>query len=547
MPAISFQSPRPLALDLKMRNISLLNKPHIDVQLNRTEGIYGEYITSFVTLDQIEGMVHISAKHDTKFDDIEIAFVGITKTFVDRLSAAPTLSGRAEATHRFLRLIQPMNPDLFPTPRILEAGRTYSFPFTFVVPDRLLPRACPHRVRNDHIREQHLQLPPSLGEAELSGYGGKLLDDLAPEMAKITYAVRVTISRTKEREDDDIETIIAEKSRKIRIKPSFDEHPPLSINPAEDEYSLRTEKSVRRGLLRPKTGRLVMESAQPRALMLPHRNPDPMVTTMLRVNLRFDPVDEAQEPPKLCNLVSKMKVTTFFASAPRHVVPVRANTQMDFSQGFHAQTVPLAQRCVSNIAWMRHTPSSRNSSTSTTPEPSSPIERRDSALSNGSASLDLTHQASASSAYSEDRCATYHTAHVLVPISLPPTKNFVPTFHTCLISRVYAISLHLSLASSKASPSQTLSLRVPIQIAQEGSPAHEHARRMSMRMEEAGWEVDEVFEPRRMTVVGEEVLGRNEALGGSGGEQPPGYEVFGGAAGVPGYTRNVGFGVMVVG
>jgi hypothetical protein len=63
-------------LDLKMRNISLLNRPTIDIQLNRREGVHGEYITSYVTLDQIEGKVNITAKHDTKFDSLEISFLG---------------------------------------------------------------------------------------------------------------------------------------------------------------------------------------------------------------------------------------------------------------------------------------------------------------------------------------------------------------------------------------------------------------------------------------------------------------------------------------
>lgn len=426
---------------------------------------------------------------------------------------------------------------------MLEGGRTYSFPFTFVVPDRMLPRACPHRARNQQVREQHLQLPPSLGDADLSGYGGKLLDDLAPEMAKVTYAVRVTVSRIKERVDDEIETIIAEKSKKIRIKPAFEEQPPLSVSPAEDEYSLRVEKSVRRSMfsLRPKTGKLVMESAQPRALILPHRNPDPLVMTMVRVNLRFDPSDEGQEPPRLNSLQSKLKAMTFFASAPRHVIPMRANTQLDFSQGYHAETITLSSRCVASVNWEKHTPS-RSSSTYSSPEPSSPVERRDSALS----TADLSECPAPSSGYDERKCGTYYTTQILVPVNLPTGKNFVPTFHTCLISRTYAISLHLSLQSSKASPAQSLHLRVPVQITQEGSPELTESRRESLRYEDAGWEIDDVFEPRRMTVVGADVLGRNEALGGDGGtEQPPTYEVFGG--GGSGITRNVGFGVQVVG
>lgn len=59
-----------------MRNITLLNRPNIDIQLHRRQGVHGDYITSFVSLDRMEGTVNITAKHDTPFDDMEIAFVG---------------------------------------------------------------------------------------------------------------------------------------------------------------------------------------------------------------------------------------------------------------------------------------------------------------------------------------------------------------------------------------------------------------------------------------------------------------------------------------
>lgn len=409
---------------------------------------------------------------------------------------------------------------------MLEAGKSYTLPFNFVVPDRMLPRACPHRVQNDQVRESHLNLPPSLGEAELSGFGGKLLDDLAPEMSKIMYGVRVVISRRKEREDDDVETVIAEKSKKIRVKPAFDEQPPIAINPASQEYSTRTEKSIRRSMLkmRSKTGTLVMESAQPRAFILPNKDPESLVTTMVRVNLRFDPAEGDVEPPKLATLQSKLKITTFYASAPRYIFPERQNTQIDFSQGFHPETLPLSTRCMASVNWKKHVASS---SGSTTPEPVSPTDAA------RSGSLDLTETPSPSSAFDSSKSDVYYTTQLLVPATLPHTKHFVPTFHTCLISRTYGISLHLSLQSAKATPTQTLSLRVPVQIAQEGSPERDEARRASQTAMEAGWEIDEVFEPRRPTIFSPDVLGRNGALGGGDDEdaQPPGYATFGDANG----------------
>lgn len=448
---------------------------------------------------------------------------------MDRMSAAPTLSGRAEATHRFLRLVQPIEPDQLPAPRVLQAGRTYSFPFTFKVPERLLPRACPHRVQNDRVREAHLQLPPSLGDAELAGFGGRLLDDLSPEMSKVSYSIRVLISRVKSHDDeDDTETVVAEKARKIRVKPSFDEAPPLQVDDRDREYIMRAEKSIRRGVFkgRGKLGKLVIESAQPRAFILPFCDPETNVSTAVRVNLRFDPADgdASIEPPRLSNIQSKLKVATFFASAPRATFPVRESTQYDFSQSYHSEALSLSQRCLASVKWTRHSSSGRS-----TPERSpSDAERQGSQHSLPS---DLQHTPSASSAYAGE--GVFWTAHILVPVALPKNKHFVPTFHTCTISRVYAISLHLILqAPGKATPAPALALRVPVQVAQQGSPEQEAQRRESLRTEEAGWEMDEVFTPRRPTVIGDDLLGNNAALGGAGGEGsgdgdlPPTYEDF---------------------
>lgn len=468
--------------------------------------------------------------------------LGLSKTFVDRMSAAPTLSGRAEATHRFLRLVQPITDSELPSPRILEAGRTYTFPFTFRVPDRLLPRACPHRVRNEQVRDAHLHLPPSLGDAELAGFGGRLLDDLAPEMSKVTYSIRVMLTRIKERDDDEYETVIAQKSRKVRVKPAFDEAPPLRVDEAEKEYTLREEKSIRRGMFkgRTKLGKLVIESAQPRAFVLPYQDPEANVSTAVRVNLRFDPAhgDTKTVPPGLNNIQSKLKVATFFASGPRANFPIRENTTIDYSQSYHSEALSLSQRCLASVNWIKH-----NSSGYTTPEPASPgAERRD---SEHSLSYNLQQTPSASSEYAGD--GVYWTAHILVPVTLPRNKHFVPTFHTCIISRVYAISLHLALQSpGKASPGQTITLRVPVQVAQEGTPELEQERRESLRVEEAGWEVDEVFTPRRPTVVDGQILGNNASLSGAAGsDMPPTYEGFGGGSTVG--HRTAGMSVSVHG
>lgn len=59
-----------------IRNINLLGRPVVEISLDRAEGFPAGSIASFSTMDKIDGKVNITAKNNTKFDDLEIAFVG---------------------------------------------------------------------------------------------------------------------------------------------------------------------------------------------------------------------------------------------------------------------------------------------------------------------------------------------------------------------------------------------------------------------------------------------------------------------------------------
>lgn len=60
----------------KVRNLALAGSPDIEIALNGNEGGPTSFVYTYSTLDRIEGTVTITPKTDTKFDDIEIAFVG---------------------------------------------------------------------------------------------------------------------------------------------------------------------------------------------------------------------------------------------------------------------------------------------------------------------------------------------------------------------------------------------------------------------------------------------------------------------------------------
>lgn len=64
-------------IQYRMLQIAHYGQPAIDIDLDDSRhGTQGSYITSYSTMDTIEGTVTITCQHDTRFEDIEIAFTG---------------------------------------------------------------------------------------------------------------------------------------------------------------------------------------------------------------------------------------------------------------------------------------------------------------------------------------------------------------------------------------------------------------------------------------------------------------------------------------
>lgn len=382
------------------------------------------------------------------------------------------MSGRTEANHRFLTLKQPIDEADLPSPQILLAGKKYTFPFFFTIPAHLLPRACPHKVASDYVRETHLMLPPSLGDAELAGFGGTLLDDLAPDMSKIVYGIKVRVTQLHEGEGK--LHILAEKMRKIRVKPAFEEQPPLNIdgNPA---YRPRQEKTIKKGLFKGKLGTLTAQTVEPKTLTIPGARTidNKPIATRARVLLRFDPAEESSTPPRLGCLKTNIKVSTFYASSPRQTFPSRDSLGYDLTQGVYSENITLSNMCIASAQWEKQ-PASAN------PVVTDNLVRRDSGISD--CSITTTADAfnngipTASKSY---KGGSFYTASILVPITLPTNKNFIPTFHSCLISRTYSLNLQLS-AHAPGVSDPSLNLKVPLQVCAEGSvTGNENARARS--------------------------------------------------------------------
>ncbi|OJI91280.1 hypothetical protein ASPTUDRAFT_299284 [Aspergillus tubingensis CBS 134.48] len=430
-----------------LANFTVRSRPKVDIILaNQADGL----VPSFTTGDTIKGTVTITVDHDTRFDDLEITFEGTSRTSVERQS----MPGRTGAYHTFLRLRQPIDDSAYPTPRVLEPGRNYEFPFTFVVPERLLPHICNHAKTNLHVEQSHTLLPPTFGDPMIASNRKSVIDDMAPEMCRISYLVRVTLQRKPVAQNASPVTLVS-VGKKVRVIPAVDEEPPLNVDDNDGLYSVRKEKDVKRGLMRGKLGRLVLAAAQPKPVQLSPSDTGncDSVSTVATMQLRFDPVGNEQ-PPRLGTVWSKLRVSTFYSSDPWGDYPSAAciKSWAQMGRAMYTETVPLSTMCVASAQWTKHTDTDTD------------LERRDSMHS--TSSTDSLPGPSASFAGN-----TYYTASVVVPVTLPKSKSFVPTFYSCLIARAYALELSVSYhAANSRILTPTASLKVPLQLTCEAQP-----------------------------------------------------------------------------
>ena len=395
-----------------------------------------------------------------------ITFEGQSSTYVERIATTAPTTGRTTGKHTFLKLLQPVDSDQLPDCNLFVAGTTYKIPFNFVVPDRLLPYICAHKVDNAEIRKEHTQLPPSMGEPSLSGDGHILMDDFAPAMSKVTYAIR---ARATTRLANGKIVDIADRIERIRIVPQKQEAPPKELG--DGDYVLRKEKPVKKGLFKiGKVGTITAETAQPRSLHLPHpkkrvSDSEP-VTSMATVNLRFDPAALDDRPPQLGSISTKLRVYTFFGAAPYRILPeVFRCDNWSNVHGLYPDSLELSSRNLSTVTWTIHAPGSLSPISSNEAD----LARRPSTFSNASSATVPEPASTSNPDY------PFYTAQILVPVSLPNPYNskspkvFIPSFHSCIISRSYTLELNVSYNTpGKQVTASHITLKSPIQVSSEG-------------------------------------------------------------------------------
>jgi hypothetical protein len=306
-------------------------------------------------------------------------------------------------------------------------------------------------------------------------------DDLAPDMVKIVYAIRVRVLRTRERDGKIV--VLTDRSRKIRVIPAIPEAPPMHIPADDKEYTLSVTKQLRKGMFAGKLGKITISASQTKALAIPSSSSTTETTIMATLKLRFDPSETNIQPPRLGSLTSKIKSSTFYAIKPLSDLASRGSMLVayELSRGIYTTSTSLATRCVENVSWTHHHPQ--------------PI-RRDSGYSTSSAT---SSDSSSSEVTVTPPTHGWYEASILVPLTLPASKTWLPTFHSCLASRIYSLDMSLSVHTPGTGvPSSTISLRLPVQISSGPEGVLAGALGASTQAEQE--EVEDYLRPRIISV-----------------------------------------------
>jgi len=374
---------------------------------------------------------------DVFYDHFEIALVGVAATRVRYVQQYPALAKRA-----FLNLRMPVRQPNVTDAGDFRAGRTYAFPFLFVVPQQLPLGACGHDCTRSTVQAHHLRLPPSLG--------GWIGDDFSPKVATVQYAI---VARAKIPCGSGLANSV-EGFQRLQILPAAPPEPPLHIESGDANYILCASKSTRKKLSFRKYGAVVARGFQPKAVMqsLDGRG---AAGTSCQVHLEFTPVAFATRPPRILAMRGKLISHTLFSTWPLKDFPDlgHASGHERYPTLDYKAIASSVSFTLSNVAWTPQTTTMekrKQRHLQTSPEP---VRRAKGQRSHFQGEEDCWE--------SVERMPVSYEAVLHIPIpATDADKVLVPTFHSCTVSRVYTLDIKLFIGST----AKPLALRLPVQV-----------------------------------------------------------------------------------
>lgn len=394
---------------------------------------------TFTTLECFTGALTAKASVDTIFDRLDIRLIGTSRTYGRRVVPQAPNARTVTTAHRFLELNQPDLHLHFPENNILKAGCTYEFPFEFAIPHRMLPATCRHVVSSPCVHDLHTLMPPSFGDREFGS-----VFDYAPRRTSIKYRV---VARIQKAADSGDYYDIGNCSERLRFVPSE----ALRVSRLEDWNPPRYghEKISLRKLWNKPSGNLVVTSTRLSPFQVIDNHSSVWCGDLrgrAQINLEFHPTYEGAKPPTDINIEAILRTETVSAVVPLPQLPPDDSWSGPEIDRHSSPSVVLSCQAFEGIEWV--------------PQAQGSVQRLDQCP-----------------AYEASECATgspsntcstpYYSARIETTFSAKIGFSIAPTFHSCLISRMYRVEMRLGVRSSVLEYAPTVRLKLPVQVVRE--------------------------------------------------------------------------------
>ncbi|KAJ5376717.1 hypothetical protein N7509_013603 [Penicillium cosmopolitanum] len=448
-----------------MTTIDVSHSISLNILLGDPPDSVSSYHYSYHAGDAIQGSISIRSDSDLHFESLDIFLIGEESTV--RHDRNP---------RQFHHEQYPVPTTALPPSNIIQKNQKYFFRFTFQVPDTLSPTSCTHTVENDLTRQFHLQAPPSFGDPDVAGFGGKLRNDYAPSNCRIkSLKIRLKPSTSLALDQPSLSPSISPSpSLSALLSPltasgsasaSADSeigepnpHPQQTIDiyqriPSSNPLSKSKSKS------KTKIGQLTTTIIAPPYFDIPVRETDASVRQAIRLNLHFEREsnpnpnqdDQNTSPsaastdstlpttlPQIQSLRGSVVANTFFTKKPNTNLPRKKRDRLGTKLNYAEKVLTEFTHSITSLQWAvaggggggggeNHTNTNINngSSPSLSASPSQSMPEIESA-----SPVQIPSQS--------------FTSTLLVPVKLAH-QFIIPTFHSCRISRTYTLVLRLKV------------------------------------------------------------------------------------------------------
>jgi hypothetical protein len=427
----------------------LAGRSKLEIGIHLTNDGYG-----YRNLDRVHGTLVVKPICDTPFEGVEIAFVGASHTYIERVGGHNLRTDISRASHEFVNTVQTHVDQHFPNDRILRAGKTYTFPIDLTIPDSIGWVTCRHSVNSVTVRDAHSHLPPTFGDCGLLDVGVED-NDASCRGATVRYRIRATITKRICHKGRAITLPVTLCEHAIRLLPTYGHPLPVSMDLIREDhhehaYRMYKTHQFKHWLQSRCLGTLTVATPRVPTLSIPllgaKISPGDH-TIALTVHLHYRSDHASTGLPHLNKIVSKLKSYTYYSTSSYEDFPARSDSKQDASKRLWGKTIRLASRDVGSIPWS--------------------IESLDDpeVLSDdfGRTERSVSVQECLTPVPTITTRSSHFVSKLTIPVEILQTGRIIPTFHSCLIGHFHELALSLSFDLNGLK--KDVKLRMPLHIA----------------------------------------------------------------------------------